>query len=96
MELPLYRIAQEALGNVVRHAAADHAQVTLTFRPAKVTLTVIDNGPGFAVPASPAELAPQARFGLLGIHERAELIGAHLAPISRRGDGTQLQPVATA
>lgn len=91
VELALYRIAQEALTNVMRHAEASHAQVTLTFGPETVTLTVADNGSGFAVPESPAELAPQAHFGLLGIHERAELIGAHLSLVSRRGEGTRVQ-----
>jgi len=91
VELALYRIAQEALTNVVRHAEAGHAQVTLTFGPETVTLTVADDGSGFVVPESPAELAPQAHFGLLGIHERAELIGAHLSLVSRRGEGTRVQ-----
>lgn len=93
VELALFRIAQEALNNVVRHAEATLAQVALAFRPGSVTLTVSDDGRGFVVPESPAELAPQAHFGLLGIHERAELIGAHLLLDSHQGEGTWLQVV---
>ena len=51
-------------------------------------LTISDNGRGFQVPASPAELAPSGHFGLLGLHERAELIGAHLDIQSSPGQGT--------
>jgi signal transduction histidine kinase len=90
VELALYRVAQEALSNVVRHAGASIARMTLAFRPETVTLVVSDDGSGFAVPESPAELAPQAHFGLLGIHERAELIGARLSLDSQPGKGTRL------
>jgi signal transduction histidine kinase len=93
VELALYRIAQEALSNVVRHAGASTAEMSLAFRPETVTLTVGDNGIGFGVPESPAELAPQGHFGLLGIHERAELIGARLALDSQPGKGTRLEVV---
>lgn len=92
IELALYRITQEALTNVARHAAATRATITLAFDTNDVVcLTVRDNGRGFVVPESPAELAPQGHFGLLGIHERAELIGAHLSLHSQPGEGTRLQ-----
>lgn len=91
VELALYRITQEALTNVARHAAATSATVILAFDPENVRLTVHDNGRGFVVPESPAELAPQGHFGLLGIHERAELIGAHLSLHSQPSEGTRLQ-----
>ncbi len=91
VELALYRIAQEALNNVVRHAAARHARVTLGFQAGAVRLAVGDDGRGFVVPESPAGLAPQAHFGLLGIHERAELIGARLRLASVPGKGTQVE-----
>lgn len=91
IELALYRIAQEALSNVVRHAAAAACRVILAFSEEDVVLTVSDDGRGFVVPESPAELAPQSHFGLLGIHERAELIGAQLDLHSRPGEGTRLK-----
>jgi signal transduction histidine kinase len=91
MELALYRIAQEALTNAVRHAAAATVSITLAYRPERVTLAVADDGRGFAVPESPTELAPQSHFGLLGIHERAELIGARLTLSSQPGRGTRVE-----
>lgn len=90
IELALYRMAQEALSNVVRHAQATHAGVNLTFTPQRVTLEVTDNGKGFDVPKSPAEFAPGGHFGLLGLHERAELLGAKLEIQSAPGQGTRL------
>lgn len=89
-ELALYRIAQEALQNIVRHAQATWAQVRLVFGPRQVRLEVQDNGRGFRVPESPAEFAPQGHYGLLGMYERAELIGARLTLHSEPGQGTRV------
>ncbi|MBN1887508.1 MAG: hypothetical protein JW850_05945 [Thermoflexales bacterium] len=89
VELALYRMAQEALNNVTHHAQASHASLTISFAQA-ITLTVSDDGRGFTVPESPAEFAPGGHFGLLGLHERAELIGARLDIQSTPGKGTQL------
>lgn len=75
VELALYRIAQEGLNNVARHAQAKTAAVGLEFTGAQVCLTVCDDGLGFVLPESPAEMAPAGHFGLLGAQERAEAIG---------------------
>lgn len=91
IELALFRIAQAALSNVVRHAAATSATVRLVFEPQDVTLEVRDDGRGFVVPDSPAEMAPRGHFGLLGMHERAELIGATLTLRSEPGEGARLK-----
>jgi len=90
VELVFYRIVQEALSNVARHAQATKAAVSLEFDQSMITLTIEDNGRGFDVPESPAELAPAGHFGLLGVQERAEAIGAQLQIISATGVGTQL------
>lgn len=90
VELALYRIAQEALHNIARHAGASEAQLNINFTTAEVTLQVIDNGKGFEVPSSPAEFAPGGHFGLLGLSERAELIGARLEIYSSPGQGTRV------
>lgn len=90
VELALYRMAQEALSNVTRHAQASRASLTISFAPQAVILTVSDDGQGFAVPESPAEFAPRGHFGLLGLHERAELIRARLDIQSAPGQGTRL------
>jgi signal transduction histidine kinase len=89
-ELSLYRMGQEALSNIARHAHASVVEVTLCFAPDEITLGVRDNGIGFQVPESPAEMAATGHFGLLGIQERAELIGAHLVVESEPGMGTVL------
>ena len=90
VELALYRMAQEALNNVSRHAQASQAYLNISFTPQEVTLQVSDNGKGFDVPKSPAEFAPGGHFGLLGLYERAELIGARLEIHSSPGQGSQV------
>ena len=89
-ELALYRIAQEGLSNVARHAQATQALISLTFDAEGVCLNIRDDGKGFDVPDSPAEMAPAGHYGLLGIQERAEAIGARLRIHSEAGAGTQL------
>jgi signal transduction histidine kinase len=89
VELSLYRIAQEALNNVVRHAKASHVVLSILFE-AEIQLEVKDNGTGFVVPKSPTDFAPSGHFGLLGMRERADLIGGTLEVQSRPGEGTHL------
>ncbi|GAB4495997.1 MAG: hypothetical protein Fur0016_33230 [Anaerolineales bacterium] len=91
VELALYRIAQEALNNVVRHSQARRAAVRLSFDAEHVTLEVSDDGVGFAVPQSPTDFAPNGHFGLLGMYERASLIGGRLEVESAPGNGARLR-----
>jgi two-component system sensor histidine kinase UhpB len=95
VELALYRMAQEALNNVSKHAGATQADLNISFTSQQVTLQVIDNGKGFDVPKSPAEFAPGGHFGLLGLYERAELIGARLEIFSSPGQGSRITVHAT-
>jgi signal transduction histidine kinase len=88
-ELALYRIAQEALNNIVHHAKAKHATLSIHFDK-EVSLEVTDDGIGFMVPKSPTDFAPSGHFGLLGIRERADLIGAKLELQSEPEKGTRL------
>lgn len=88
-ELSLYRIAQEALNNVVHHAKAKHANLQIAFDK-EIKLEVADDGIGFSVPNSPTEFAPSGHFGLLGMRERADLVGARLEVQSAAGQGTRL------
>lgn len=90
VELSLYRIAQEALTNVVKHSKATEASLQINFDEQEITLRVIDNGIGFDIPKSPTDLAPNGHFGLLGIHERVDLIGARLELESAKDKGTRL------
>ena len=89
-ELALYRIAQEGLSNVLRHAKASKTALNISYKSDRVNMSVADDGHGFVVPESPAEFAPSGHFGLLGIHERAELIGARFEIRSSLGEGTRL------
>lgn len=91
VELSLYRIAQEALNNVIKHAKAERAELRITFDDSTVQMEVSDNGSGFIAPNSPTEFAPNGHFGLLGIHERADLIGARLEIESTLGRGTKIK-----
>jgi two-component system sensor histidine kinase UhpB len=93
IELAAYRIAQEGLSNVVRHANARAAGLTVAFAPGRLTLRVCDDGSGFESPVNPADLVHAGHFGLMGIHERALLCGGQMQVRSRRGEGTVLEIV---
>jgi two-component system sensor histidine kinase UhpB len=90
LELAAYRIAQEGLSNVVRHAQAKTACLNVTFTEAELILRIKDDGRGFEPPLNPAELAHNGHFGLMGIRERALLFGGRLEARSRPGAGTTL------
>jgi len=89
-ELALYRMVQEALNNAVRHSQATQASVKIEFAVQAVNVQVSDNGVGFEVPKSPTEFAPGGHFGLVGLYERAQLIGAKFEITSIPGKGTKL------
>ncbi len=85
--LGLYRVAQEALANVVRHAGARRAQVTLRSAAGEARLTIADDGGGFDV-----ELALRgAGLGLASIDERARLLGGQVRIASAPGSGTEVE-----
>ncbi len=90
VELALYRMAQEALNNVARHAHAKKASIFVEFTPGIVRLQISDDGQGFTPPTSPAEYMPGGHFGLVGLHERAQLLGAKLEIQSAPGKGTKV------
>ena len=91
-EMALYRIAQEALNNAWQHSAATEIWLTVQFETSQVTITVRDNGKGFAAPRHAAELdaSGQRHFGITGMYERAALIGAHLQVKSEPGSGSTI------
>jgi two-component system NarL family sensor kinase len=86
IEAGLYRIAQEALANVVQHAGARHAVIRLATRSEQVRLTIEDDGKGFDLSQIPA-----GRFGLVGLTERARLLGGSLQIHSSPGSGTLVE-----
>ena len=88
-ELALYRIAQEALANVVKHANANHVSIRLNLEdPERVRLEISDNGRGF----TQGQLQPNGRqtLGLTSMRERAENLGGRLTIESAPGEGTRI------
>ncbi|HLB49610.1 MAG TPA: GAF domain-containing sensor histidine kinase [Anaerolineales bacterium] len=86
----LYRIAQEALTNVVKHAGAAHAQVCLDVFEGEAILAVRDDGRGFDPALAMAREFNRERFGLHGIRERVISLGGSSEVLSRPGAGTTL------
>jgi signal transduction histidine kinase len=75
--LAVYRTAQEALTNVLRHSAGDRVEVELAYEPGATRLVVQDHGPGAPVVVGPG--TPGGGYGLTGMRERAELLGGRLS-----------------
>lgn len=88
-KITFYRILQEALNNAARHGAATEVVMRLREGPAGITMEVRDNGRGFEADdvRRPTPGNPQARFGLFGMRDRAQLLGGSLDVWSRPGQG---------
>ncbi|MCB8983431.1 MAG: GAF domain-containing protein [Ardenticatenaceae bacterium] len=85
IQVALYRIVQEALNNITKHAGASQATLTLRFEAQAVVLSIQDNGRGFAVADKPTH-----SLGLSIMRERAQKIGADLTIESQIGTGTTI------
>jgi len=92
LEAGLFRIAQEAITNAARHAAAANVRVRLVIGPEKVVLSVKDDGRGFDPDRCP-EPEDREGFGLKGMIERARLLGGALRIESAPGVGTRIEAV---
>jgi len=90
VETMLYRIAQESLTNVIRHADAKRIRVDLVSLPYAVCLRVEDDGCGFDA-SSLLKSTDQRRLGMVGMQERAEMLGGSLEVQSAPGEGTAVQ-----
>ena len=84
IEITLYRVVQESLANVLRHARAGSAGVLLEYRDGRVVAIIEDDGAGF----DPQEAMRRGRLGLFGMRERAEMLGGSLTVESAPGTGT--------
>jgi signal transduction histidine kinase len=91
VETACYRIVQEALNNVLRHAAAKRVWVNLALHEHVLHLSVRDNGKGFDVDRVRAPDALQESLGLIGMEERAALVGGTLQVTSRPARGTRVK-----
>lgn len=88
IELALYRIAQECLQNVVKHAEAERARLTFTVEDGVARLEIVDDGKGFDTFEHPLGSDEMGGYGLLSMAERAEIVGGRLNIRSRPGAGT--------
>jgi signal transduction histidine kinase len=103
VELVFYRVAQEALNNAARHAAAAHVTLTLRRIDETLHLSIVDDGKGFDV-ARKLDSQTHDGLGLLGICERMSMIGGGAKIDAERGRGTRITvhapitvtPIATA
>jgi signal transduction histidine kinase len=86
VEMNLLRIGQEAVANAVKHGHARQVSIELLYAGASVSLTVIDDGQGFAAGQS----SPAGHFGLLDMRERAQSMSSHLRVESQPGRGTRI------
>jgi len=90
-DLMLLRVTQEALRNVVRHAAASNVVIGLTYRPAAVKLSVADDGVGPGRRLATQDLLADGKLGIVGMIERANLLGASCRIYPNRNGGTLVQ-----
>lgn len=88
LETVCFRIAQEALTNAVRHGKASKVQVTLRVKDNELYLSVIDNGIGFDVGDGRERALSGSSIGLIGMEERANLVGGRIKIESTPGEGT--------
>ncbi|WP_436971748.1 GAF domain-containing sensor histidine kinase [Mycolicibacterium peregrinum] len=88
IELALYRIAQECLQNVIKHAEADRARLTFSVDDGVARLEIVDDGKGFDTFEHPLGSDEMGGYGLLSMAERAEIVGGRLHIRSRPGAGT--------
>lgn len=89
-ENSLYRIIQEGMNNIGKHAAATHVAVSIHRQTQGIELAILDNGKGFLINATLLE-SPRSGFGLRGIIERARLLGGEAVIESSLGEGTEIR-----
>jgi len=90
IETAFYRIVQEALNNIAKHAQADRVEVTLVKRDSRIDASIHDNGKGFDPEKVLHSGSPERGFGIVGIQERVSLLGGQMDIQSRPGFGTLL------
>jgi two-component system NarL family sensor kinase len=88
VEDELYRIAQEAVANAIRHASAQSIRLRLSYELERVMLEIVDDGRGFDVSQAPS--SDGGHFGLTGMRERARILGTEVMLESVPGRGTSV------
>ena len=90
IRLTLFRIYQQALGNIIRHADATEVSIRLDLDGELVTLEIIDNGKGFQVPDRWVTLVREGHYGLAGTSDRVDALGGKFRVISNPDKGTRV------
>lgn len=90
VKMCVYRLVQESLINIQKHARADHAEVWVEVTSELVTVMVTDNGVGFAVPEDLENLVPDKHFGLIGIKEMVDAVNGSLTIRSSPRQGCEI------
>ena len=91
LAIACFRVVQEALTNVVRHAAARHVWIELSQSDSVLELVVRDDGVGFDVAAAQEQAGRRGRLGLLGMAERVQILGGRLDVESQPGRGARIR-----
>jgi signal transduction histidine kinase len=89
-EVTVFRVIQEAIRNIQRHANAQAGSVTIDFQEDRLVLTVEDNGVGFQPPRRLAHYVNQSKLGIIGMEQRILSVGGQMHLDSSPGDGTRL------
>jgi signal transduction histidine kinase len=92
--MALFRIYQEVINNLTKHAKASEVWVSLRFQDDSVILEIVDNGQGFTVPQDWVKQARSGHLGLIGMRERAQAINGRIAFISQPGAGATVRITA--
>jgi PAS domain S-box-containing protein len=90
VELAIFRIIQEALRNVEKHASATQVDVKVEYAEGKINISITDNGKGFKLAGEVGDLPREGRLGLMGMKERAHLLGGEITITSEKERGTTL------
>ncbi|MFZ2446620.1 MAG: response regulator [Syntrophobacteraceae bacterium] len=91
LKLTIFRIVQDAMGNIASHSRAANAWLSLSMENAGLGLTIRDDGRGFDVGAMMSQTDPDSGLGLRSMKRRAELSGGALDIVSREGTGTTVR-----
>jgi len=91
MKITIFRIIQESLNNIIKHAQASHVNIHLSYEERNVRIDVWDNGIGFDLDQAKQERTSRPSLGLAGMEERAALLGGSVSIQSHLGYGTEVE-----
>jgi signal transduction histidine kinase len=93
MKIAIFRIVQESLNNIIKHAQADNVNILVQFGEKNIQINVLDNGIGFDLEEVRQRRAARPSLGLVGMEERVALLGGKMSVMSRPGYGSEVEAV---